>query len=169
MGRRVDVDESLPEVTMSRTLLHELRAHARETLPEECCGLIVGDGRERFHHLVRCRNEMTLLHRQQPTEFPRDGTSAFYMNPQDVLRVRREAEERGQAVTAVYHSHVDMEAYLSDLDLEYAENELFPFPDADQIVVSVVDGRVAHDGIAIFRRDGAAGGFRGRRLVPGAL
>jgi proteasome lid subunit RPN8/RPN11 len=72
-------------------------------------------------------------------------------------------------VTAVYHSHVDMGAYLSELDLEYAEHGLFPFPEADQIVVSVVDGRVAEDGVAVFRRDGQGGSFRGRRLAPGAL
>jgi proteasome lid subunit RPN8/RPN11 len=165
----VEVDEALAPVTISRPLLHELRQHARETLPEECCGLIVGDVGERYQRLVRCRNEMTLLHRQQPQEFPRDGRSAFYMNPQDVLRVREEAEAGGEAVTAVYHSHVDMGAYLSELDLEYAEHGLFPFPEADQIVVSVVDGRVAEDGVAVFRRDGQGGSFRGRRLAPGAL
>ena len=49
-------------------------------------------------------------------------------------------------MTAVYHSHVDVGAYLSELDLEYAEHALFPFPGADQIVIAVHERHVVGAG-----------------------
>ena len=72
----------------------------------------------------------------------------------------------------------DAHAYLSAMDLEYARHALFPFPEADQIVVAVAapdaehlsmrleDGCVV--GIGIFVWDAAAEAFRGRPARPSA-
>ena len=72
------------------------------------------------------------------------------MSMRDVLEVSREAERSGEHVTAVYHSHVGAGAYLSKDDLAYARHPLFPFPYADQIVLSVLEHRVRE--IKIFVR-----------------
>ncbi len=161
---RVDVDEALPSIKVPRPILNELYSHALATLPEECCGLIVGSQHDRFIRFVRCRNEMTRQHREDPVAYPRDGRQAFLMNGLDYLRAIDEAEDRGEIVTAVYHSHIDAGAYLSVMDREYAESELFPFPGADQVVVSVVHGKV--DSVAFFRRDEEASAFFGHTIVP---
>lgn len=153
MARRVDVDQTLAPVRMPARILHELYQHALETLPEECCGLVVGNSLERYRRVVRCRNDMTARHNEEPTVYPRDNRSGFYMNEHDLLKALREAEEAGEIVTAVYHSHVGAGPYLSELDLAYAEHAGFPFPDADQIVVAV-DERVVRD-VGVFRRVGA--------------
>jgi proteasome lid subunit RPN8/RPN11 len=142
---------------MSSKVLHELNQHAVEAVPEECCGLIVGNALERYLRVERCTNEMTALHLADPEQHPRDGTTAYYMSPKDVLRVQRAADEAGEVVTAVYHSHVGAGPYLSEVDLEYAEQELFPFPQADHIVVPVFE-RTARE-VGLFRR--GPGGFRG--------
>ena len=42
------------------------------------------------------------------------------MNPLDYLRVEEQAKTCGEWITAVYHSHVGFDVYLSALDLEYA-------------------------------------------------
>jgi proteasome lid subunit RPN8/RPN11 len=160
----VDVDEAHPPVVISGRILNELFTHALETLPEECCGLIVGDEREPFRRLVRCRNEMTPLHRSDPDRHPHDGREAFHMNEGDYQRVVEQAEDAGEGVTAVYHSHVGSGAYLSETDLEYAEGAFFPFPEADQIVVAVFERRVT--GVGIFQRVAIGGPFLGRRLEP---
>jgi proteasome lid subunit RPN8/RPN11 len=86
------------------------------------------------------------------------------MNGLDYMRVIEEAEERGEIVTAVYHSHVDAGAYLSAMDLEYAQSALFPFPGADQIVVSVVERKV--DSVGFFRPDERVGAFLGHTIAP---
>ena len=103
---------------------------------------------------------MTLRHRENPVEFPRDGCEAFYMSPLDYLRAQEEGEAKGLNVTAIYHSHVEAGAYLSEMDREYAESDLFPFPDADHLVVAVVEGKVGD--VAFFRRD--EDGFMGRTV-----
>jgi proteasome lid subunit RPN8/RPN11 len=108
---------------------------------------------------------MTRLHRADPVTHPRDGTRAFYMNELDYLRVSEEAAPRGRVVTAVYHSHVGAGAYFSELDQEFARQPLFPFPDADHIVLAVFDRRVSE--LGLFRAD-PAGGFTGRSVVVDA-
>jgi proteasome lid subunit RPN8/RPN11 len=106
---------------------------------------------------------MTMHHRKDPVEYPRDGSEAFYMNSLDYMMVHDEAEARGAQVTGVYHSHVGVGAYLSGMDLAYAASETFPFPDADHIVVAVFDRKV--DSVAFFRKDGEGQSFLGRTVV----
>jgi proteasome lid subunit RPN8/RPN11 len=156
------VDESLPPVRLPGSVLNEMFAHARQACPDECCGLLTGDDGERFRHCHRCRNEMTRLHQNDPERHPRDARHAFHMNPSDTLRVMNEAELRGERVHGVYHSHIGVEAYFSELDQEYALQELFPFPDCEHIVISLVDGEVKGTGAFRWRRDEHR--FEGRRV-----
>jgi proteasome lid subunit RPN8/RPN11 len=160
--RRVEVDEALAPVVIPGRILNELFAHALETLPEECCGLIVGDEREPFRSVVRCRNDMTQRHRGDPDRYPRDGREAFCMNEGEYQLVLEEAEAAEEHVTAVYHSHVGSGAYLSETDLQYAESREFPFQQADQIVVALFERRVT--GVGIFKRMAVGRPFVGRRL-----
>ncbi len=162
MAPRIDVDPLLAPVRMPAEILHELCQHALETSPEECCGLIVGNALERYRRLVRCQNIMTAKHEQDPVEYPRDGRAAYHMSEHDYQQACREAEEAGESVTAVYHSHVGADPYLSEMDLLYAQHAGFPFPDADQIVVPVY-GRQVRD-VAVFRRVGS--GFAGHPAEP---
>ncbi|MCH2171228.1 Mov34/MPN/PAD-1 family protein [Myxococcota bacterium] len=165
MSRRIEVDESLDPVVIPGRILNEVCAHALESLPEECCGLIVGNEDQRYRESERCRNEMTQRHQRDPTSYPRDGGQAFYMNELDYMRVQERARERGGSVTAVYHSHVGAGPYLSAMDLQYADNAFFPFPDSDQLVVGVWDERVS--GIGLFRRESRTRSFVGRSIVAG--
>jgi len=168
--RRIEVDPALPPVVVPAEVLNEVFAHAREAEPEECCGLITGRDGDPWRHVIRCRNDMTRHHRRDPQNYPRDGREGFYMNEQDYLRAEDEAEQRGERITCVYHSHVGCGAYFSELDQEFAEQPLFPFPDAAHLVVSVVGGKVVDQ--ALFVREGPAGpdgspGFVGRPVVHG--
>ena len=153
MPRRVEIDETLPAAVLPERILNELFAHAREVHPEECCGLVIGDAAEPYARVVRCTNDMTQHHKRDPQNFPRDGRRAFWMNEREYMEAFDEAEKSGQDVTAVYHSHIDVGAYLSDMDLEFAEQPHFPFPEADHIVLSVV-GRVVRSAALFQRIDG---------------
>jgi hypothetical protein len=99
----VDVYASLPPLALPGRILNELCAHALETLPEECCGLILGREPARYGRLVRCRNEMTRRHLADPVTHPCDGRAAFWMNEADYLHAQALAETAGEEVTAVYH------------------------------------------------------------------
>jgi proteasome lid subunit RPN8/RPN11 len=141
-SRRVDAKEPLSHVSIPARTLNALCQHALEcaAVAEECCGLVVADGEERFGRVVHCRNVMTLKHAEDPGAWPRDNRNGYFMHPEDL----REWLEPGSAgcVSAVYHSHLGVDAYLSSEDLAYVRNDLFPFPRADQIVLSVNGKRV---------------------------
>jgi proteasome lid subunit RPN8/RPN11 len=161
----IEVDRALPPVVIDGRVLNEMCAHALETWPEECCGLLTGKTKGSHGAVHRCRNDMTLLHRSDPTRHPRDGRGAFHMNEGDALRACRDAESAGERVTAVYHSHVGARACFSELDQEFASHEVFPFPDADHIVIALAERRVRE--LALFRREGTRG-FVGRAVAAGS-
>ena len=167
MKEQIPVDSQASPIALPGRLLNELCTHALETRPEECCGLVTGVSGDRFRRVYRCRNTMTLQHQNDPTSYPRDGREAYYMSEVDYLRALKEAEAAGEVVTAVYHSHVAAGVYLSEMDQDFADHELFPFPTAAQIVLAV--GANAVDrvlGAGIFERD-PSGLFRGRPLEAG--
>jgi proteasome lid subunit RPN8/RPN11 len=105
---------------------------------------------------------MTAWHPRDPANYPRDGRQGFYMSELDYLRAEEEARARGQQITCVYHSHVECAAYFSEMDQDFALQELFPFPDADHLVVAVIGGKVADQ--SLFRRE-AGDRFAGRPVV----
>lgn len=161
MEKRIEVNPELAPIEVPERIFHEICAHAVQSAPEEeCCGLIIGNALKRYLRVVRCSNVMGARHKEDPEGFPRDASSAFYMHPGDIEKVSQEAQERGEQISAVYHSHIGAGVYLSHLDLAYAEHDFFPFPDADQIVVAVIE-RTARD-VAVFRR--SERGFEGHRI-----
>jgi proteasome lid subunit RPN8/RPN11 len=159
----VDV-AALPQITVPARVLSELYEHALERESaggEECCGLVVAEADEPFAQVVRCRNVMSEKHAQDPTAWPRDNTNAYFMHPKD-LRDWLEPELSAR-VTAVYHSHVGVDAYLSDEDLAYVQNDAFPFSHADQIVLSVHNKQVKS--ARLFRRKSTSEPFQPMALV----
>ncbi len=162
MPRRIEVNDTLPAVAVPGPIVQELMLHAREADPEECCGLVVGGSDTRYLRTVRCTNIMTRMHKNDPTLYPRNAHQAFYIDPKEWFFIREQAEKQGERVTAVYHSHVGVGAYLSAEDLEHAESAMFPFENADQIVIAVANRKV--DALALFRWDTARHLFVGHRV-----
>ena len=174
MRHSIELNASLGPAIVPGFIMQELYAHARDAAPEECCGLITGTDDVFFATSHRITNIMTKMHVADPDAYPRDSHEAYYMAEKEVLAVIQGAEERGEKVTAVYHSHVGSGVYLSDEDLAYAEHPLFPFPGAAQLVISVVvDASVSAgpdklvEGAGLFLYDREAGAFDrsgGRRI-----
>ena len=165
MQDRIELNQNLSPATISSRVLHELCNHALESEPEECCGLVSGHSGERFATVYRCLNDMSARHRSDPTAYPRDGTRGFVINEVDYLRAAQEAEGKGEQVTAIYHSHVGAGVYFSEMDQEFADAALFPFPDANHIVLAVWEHRVS--GAGIFDRDPTSGLFVGALIEVG--
>jgi [CysO sulfur-carrier protein]-S-L-cysteine hydrolase len=163
---RIHASRDLPRRVIPVRILNEMHGHALEVHPEECCGLLVGRAEGRFEEVHRCRNDMTRLHELDPATWPRDGRLAFHMNEIDYQRVLKQAEAAGRLVTGVYHSHVEAGAYFSELDQEFVCQPLFPFPDVEHVVLSVVEGRVLET--AVFRWDPRGERFEGRLVAPEA-
>ncbi len=163
VSERVDLDPELERRLIPSDLLHEICRHALDVAPEECCGLIMGNETERLLRVVRVTNIMTKMHVSDSEAFPRDARHAYYMSEIEYLRAIEEAAAREESVSAIYHSHFGQGCYLSPDDLAFASHPLFPFPRADQIVVSLLADRVSE--VGVFEPiETAAGRFRGRRL-----
>jgi len=83
----------MPPIQLRREHLEAMIAHARETAPEECCGLIGGNSKTRAASLYRLRNV---------TQNPELGYEAA---PEDLFSAQRQMRERGEGLLAIYHSH----------------------------------------------------------------
>ncbi|MEX2209157.1 MAG: M67 family metallopeptidase [Myxococcota bacterium] len=156
------LDASLEPVPLPRDLLAEVFQHARECYPEECCGLLLGRGEEVPTRVVRCTNVQST--RVARGESDLDARRAFWIDEQELLNALRGAEQRGERLVVIYHSHVDTAAYLSHTDLAGA---LGPdgrplYPGVAQLVISVQESRVL--GAALFAWDDAARRFVGRAV-----
>ena len=105
---------------ISREIYEQIEEHAREEAPNECCGLIGGvDGEART--LYRAKNAEA-------------SPLRYNLDPQDQFRIMREMEDRGEELSAIYHSHTHSEAYPSETDVKLAF-----YPEARYIVVSLTD------------------------------
>lgn len=118
---------------------------AVDEYPGECCGILTTDagGSLAVHP---CRNVQNELHERDPTQYPRDSRTAYFIDPGELFRIISGAEREGGRVTGFYHSHIDCGAYFSEEDKARAMAWDEPaYPDAVYLVVSVYgDGVRGH-------------------------
>jgi proteasome lid subunit RPN8/RPN11 len=96
-------------------------AHARDDRPRECCGMLIGSGKN-IDDVIRAINLA-----ERPTR--------FLVNPRDHIDARRAARERGREIVGFYHSHPDSAAVPSPTDIDEAA-----YPDAVHLIVSLAEG-----------------------------
>jgi proteasome lid subunit RPN8/RPN11 len=128
-------------LTISKTNLAALHAHARATYPEECCGMIIErGGREEVAPVTNIQNE---LHAQDPQQYPRTAAIAYTMG-REAAPILMGAERGDLSLRAIYHSHPEHDAYFSAEDRKQAMGgwDEPNYPQAAQIVISVRDGEV---------------------------
>ena len=88
---------------LPRRLREEIVAHARAAAPQECCGLVLGDG-EDAQRVVRCRN----VHATPETR--------YLIDAKDVVAALRASEDFDRELVAIYHSHPRTQPYPSPTD-----------------------------------------------------
>lgn len=96
-------------ITIPRSLVEEISAHARASAPAECCGL-VGGKLDRAQTIYRLRN------------VARDPLAAYEGAPQELFDAQRLMRERDEKLLAIYHSHpraVDPSPSDTDVRLAY--------------------------------------------------
>jgi proteasome lid subunit RPN8/RPN11 len=84
-------------------VIADIEAHARDTTPEECCGLLLGTP-ERIDASVRARN------------IADDRRRRYCVDPQDHFSAIRRARTLGVEVVGAYHSHPVSSAVPSETD-----------------------------------------------------
>jgi len=143
-------------VTVTEVVMGNMRAHACEAFPHECCGILVERGGRL--DVVRVTNIQNRLHAQDPQQFPRTAETAYTMGD-EAAPVLLQADRGVVRLHAFYHSHPQHGAYFSAEDRKQANGPWDEpmYPDAGQIVLSVYDAEVK--AVAAFRWDAEQGDY----------
>ena len=106
---------------ISQSLVDEMVAHAREDLPNECCGMVAGlDGEAT--EVIRVENAAA-------------SPLRYEMDPQEQYNALKAIEDEGGELLAIYHSHTKSAAYPSQTDV----NQAVAWPDQVYVIVSLAD------------------------------
>jgi [CysO sulfur-carrier protein]-S-L-cysteine hydrolase len=108
-------------VKISQQLIDEMVAHAREDLPNECCGMIGGRDGEATR-VVRVQNAAA-------------SPLRYEMDPQGQYDALKAIEDAGEELIGIYHSHTRSAAYPSQTDV----NEARMWPEQAYVIVSLED------------------------------
>jgi proteasome lid subunit RPN8/RPN11 len=127
---------------ISRQLLDDVIAHAREDAPNECCGMIASrDGEAIAVH--RARNTAA-----SPFRYEMDGMEQY--------RIQSEIEDAGLELGAIYHSHTRSapEPSQTDINLAFYPEALYVIvglksPQPDVRAWRIVDGQVSEAALEI--------------------
>lgn len=123
---------------LAKNLFIEVKKHAREAYPEECCGFILYDVEKDVEVVRRITNVATARHQADPQTFPRDGTDGYFMDEKELLDVMRGVDEQDLELRCIYHSHPNGRAYFSKEDEARAKMFDEPiFPEVVYIVIGV--------------------------------
>jgi proteasome lid subunit RPN8/RPN11 len=106
---------------ISRELVEEMVAHAREDLPNECCGMVGGRDGEATS-VVRVENSAA-------------SPLRYEMDPQGQYDALKAIEDAGDQLLAIYHSHTKSAAYPSQTDV----NQAIAWPEQVYVIVSLAD------------------------------
>jgi len=106
---------------IAQALIDEMVAHAREDLPNECCGMVGGADGEASVVIPVVNSAASPLR--------------FEMDPQGQYNALKAIEDNGKEMLAIYHSHTKSAAYPSQTDV----NQAVSWPDAIWVIVSLED------------------------------
>ena len=93
-------------LTISKKDIQEMKAHALQENPNECCGILIGVG-----------EEAKKLHRVVNVE---ESPYRYRMDPLGQLEADKDADKNGWEFVAFYHSHTHSPAYPSSTDVRVA-------------------------------------------------
>jgi len=123
---------------LAKALFDEMKSHALETFPEECCGFILFDVENEIEVVRRIRNVATERHQKDAKNFPRDGRDGYVMDEKELLAVNQELDSQEFELRCIYHSHPNGKAYFSKEDEARAKMWDEPiYPEAIYLVLGV--------------------------------
>jgi proteasome lid subunit RPN8/RPN11 len=97
---------------LNKMVYDAIRAHGEGTYPHECCGALLGrtgpDGRF-IQSSVKAGNTRT-----------DSAHNRYRISPAELVKIEREARQKGLSIAGFYHSHPDHPAQWSQTDLSEA-------------------------------------------------
>jgi len=92
--------------------LKQIYTHAAETYPYECCGFLLGQG-----DLVQTVRRATNQNEAR--------TDRFIISSEEFAQVQFAADDAGQDIMGIYHSHPDWPPIPSQTDMDGAWEEVY--------------------------------------------
>ena len=110
----------MAQLIVPRHLLDEVISHCQETYPKEACGILAGKGGivQRVYKMRNIENSCV----------------SYMMDPNEQFSIMKEIKKSGLDMTAIYHSHPDLEAYPSQKDIKLAS-----YPDSLYLIISLLN------------------------------
>ncbi len=128
-------------LSLSDSLREEMVATCVRALPDEGCGLLIGDPEGTVAEVVASPNVAA-------------SARVYEIDPKVLLRTYRRAEDAGLQVIGVFHSHTHSPAYPSPTDVAQAPDPswhyvLVSFAEVPTTVRSfrIVEGAIDEEGI----------------------
>jgi [CysO sulfur-carrier protein]-S-L-cysteine hydrolase len=113
-------------MNIARELLDEIVAHALEDPGNEVCGLVAVSDQQ--------PPTAAAVHRAVNIHA---SPMKFEIDPTELLALHNEIEDAGQALGAIYHSHVRSPPYPSQTDVNFARS----WPGVEWIIVGLAAGQ----------------------------
>ncbi len=135
-------------VTIDRADVARIEEHALQSLPEECCGFLLGVTGEakRVREVVRAKNVALSMRERRYT-----------VDPLEFSRLEASLSGSDREITGFYHSHPNAPARPSEYDLANA------WPVYSYVIISIVDQRMRDVASWTLRQD--TGLFEKEELV----
>jgi proteasome lid subunit RPN8/RPN11 len=128
----VSVADRPTSVSLPREITEAMRAHARAEAPREACGIIIGS--------APAAAGGTPL-RWIPTTNVLASSTLYEIDAAQLLRISLDADDAGEFIWGIVHSHVASPAIPSVTDTSVAG-----YPDALYLLVSLAPSQAAPDG-----------------------
>jgi proteasome lid subunit RPN8/RPN11 len=123
---------------LSARQLRQIEDHAKETYPDECCGVLIGTPGER----------VVVASVHQATNRSVDGKRDRYeIDPEEILHLAHAGEEEEHEVVGFYHSHPDHPPTPSATDIARA------WPAYVYLIVAVEGGERAESRAWVYDDD----------------
>jgi proteasome lid subunit RPN8/RPN11 len=125
-------------IQLTPTHIGQIIAHARDSAPNECCGLVGGTADAVVETVYRIRN------------IALNPLVTYEAAPEDLFAAQRQMRERGEELIAIYHSHpraTNPEPSATDVRLAY-------YPSAVYLIVGLGNDEPCVRAFRINEREG---------------
>ena len=96
----------MDKLYLSQGIVKDVLEHARAALPNECVGLLFGQGEK--------------VERRVPLTNIADASTRYFAAPAELFAALREADTKGDDLLAIYHSHPNGRQTPSEIDRKEA-------------------------------------------------
>jgi proteasome lid subunit RPN8/RPN11 len=131
------INMSEARIVLDQQMFAEMHSHAASTYPEECCGLMFGrlsfeNGSDKNGGAIK---KVLRLRRMKNAFDPKERYHRYTIDPKEFLEAEKDADDKGDEIVGIYHSHPNAQARPSAFDRDHA------WPTLSYVVIEVRESK----------------------------